>query len=321
MKGFIYKITNRVNNKVYIGQTHFTVEHRFKQHIKNFNIEHRQQPLYNAFAKYGLENFSVETLEECDTSRLDEREMFWIAKYDSFKNGYNATVGGHGGHLYVWTDDQYSEIKSLYMSGFTIKKIAEMYGTSAYTIKAIINSLNLKQKDPLDMNKVEREEFIEWYKNGASLKFLAQSYHVSPKRIKEFLTKYNVDLRVHSQLLLNPSLIDGIIADLYDGMPIKTIETKYHADQRTIKKILTQRGIDYKAYHSNKHKTQNGYKFITEETAHNVVSDYKEKKLTCVQITKKYGINWSTIYDLCKKYGVDYHRYNCSKSVQSPNKG
>ena len=65
MNGFIYKITNRVNNKMYIGQTRFTVEHRFKQHIKNFNIEHRSQPLYNAFAKYGIENFEVSVLEEC----------------------------------------------------------------------------------------------------------------------------------------------------------------------------------------------------------------------------------------------------------------
>ena len=76
MNGFIYKITNRVNNKMYIGQTRFTVEHRFKQHIKNFNIEHRSQPLYNAFANSGIENFEVSVLEECPIEKLNEREDY-----------------------------------------------------------------------------------------------------------------------------------------------------------------------------------------------------------------------------------------------------
>ena len=84
MKGFIYKITNRVNNKVYIGQTHFTIEHRFKQHIKNYNIEHRKQPLYMAFDKYGIDNFYIEALEEVECDKLDEREKMWleVGKHD-----------------------------------------------------------------------------------------------------------------------------------------------------------------------------------------------------------------------------------------------
>jgi hypothetical protein len=91
--------------------------------VKNFNIEHRQQPLYCAFAKYGLENFEVTTIEEVNVTQLDEREIYWIAKYDSFNKGYNATIGGSGGRIHYWTDEKYEEIRTLYLSGYTAYKI------------------------------------------------------------------------------------------------------------------------------------------------------------------------------------------------------
>lgn len=46
--------------------------------------------------KYGVSHFYPEAIEECDDSSLDSREVFWIQYYDSYKNGYNATIGGDG---------------------------------------------------------------------------------------------------------------------------------------------------------------------------------------------------------------------------------
>lgn len=54
------------------------------------------KPLYQAIRKYGVENFSFEVLEECDTSLLDEKEVYYINLYNSYKEGYNATLGGQG---------------------------------------------------------------------------------------------------------------------------------------------------------------------------------------------------------------------------------
>ena len=55
--GFIYKITNNINDKVYVGQTAGTLEERFKQHKKKINSEDRKTyPLYNAMRKYGIEH-------------------------------------------------------------------------------------------------------------------------------------------------------------------------------------------------------------------------------------------------------------------------
>ena len=248
MKGFIYKITNRVNNKVYIGQTHFTIEHRFKQHIKNFNIEHRQQPLYKAFAKYGLDNFYVEKVEEVECDKLNEREMYWIAYYDSFKNGYNATLGGNG-NIYQWTDSQYEEIKSLYLSGFTSKKIAELFNVSAYTIIGVLKSLKVKiRNNPMKMNNYEAKELIEQYQTGFNLTTLAKRYNTDRETVKRFLISKGVDIRVRSQILNNKELQNKLIDDFLDGKTYKDLETKYKTDTRTIKRILVINGINIKAY-------------------------------------------------------------------------
>lgn len=315
MNGFIYKITNRVNGKVYIGQTRFTVEHRYKQHIKNFNIEHRKQPLYMAFAKYGIENFTVETVEECPIEKLDEREIYWIAKYDSFKKGYNATQGGKG-NIITWTDNQYDEIKSMYLSGFTSKKIAEHFGVSAYTILGILRSMDVKIKhNPLDMNRMEREEFIQWYKNGASLKYLAKKYNTDKETVKRFLTKYGVELKNHSELLHNEEAQINAVNDFLSGMKYKDMELKYHADTRTIKKILVIHGINIKAKRGLRQTTKGAF-CMTDEQCLEAIKAYNDKDKVS-DIADRYGVNICTIYNLLKRYHVNCNRYNHSKSVQT----
>lgn len=100
MKG-IYKITNKLNNNCYIGKS-IDIERRFKEHKTHAFYQKEKnrewnKVLYRAIRKYGIENFSFEILEEVeDSSKLDEREMFWINFYDSYNNGYNETPGGDG---------------------------------------------------------------------------------------------------------------------------------------------------------------------------------------------------------------------------------
>ena len=318
MKGFIYKITNRVNNKVYIGQTHFTVEHRWKQHIKNYNIEHRKQPLYKAFDKYGLDNFYVEPIEEIDSDQLDEREMYWIAYYDSFKNGYNANIGGTG-KVYTWTDNQYEEIRSLYLSGFTTKKIAELYKVSAYTIIGVLKSMNVKlRNNPMDMNAYEAQELIRDYTTGFTLTTLAKRYNTDRQTIKRFLISKGVDIRKKSQILDNPELIRNLINDFLSGKRYTELEDIYHADTRTIKRILVINGINIKAYRGLRQTIQGAF-CLTDEQCLEAIKDYNSK-VKVKNIARKYKVDTSTIYELLKRYNVKCNRYNHSKSVQVPNR-
>ena len=93
---YIYKITNAINGKVYIGQTIKSLRHRFLQHVHNALRDRNYVDchLRKAMRKHGVDNFSIEPLEECDASMLNEREIYWISKYDSRRKGYNETDGG-----------------------------------------------------------------------------------------------------------------------------------------------------------------------------------------------------------------------------------
>ena len=101
MLGHIYKITNDINDKIYIGCCSTTIEERFSSHIKDFQKRYfEKRPLYDAMQKYGVEHFHIEEIESCDTSIMFEREVYWIQYFDSYGNGYNATKGGDGKLLY-----------------------------------------------------------------------------------------------------------------------------------------------------------------------------------------------------------------------------
>lgn len=90
----VYKITNTINGKCYIGKSSRDIEYRLEQHKNN----HNSRPhLQNAIKKYGINNFIFEIIEVCNTEEdCIIRERYWIEYYDSMNNGYNYTTGGEG---------------------------------------------------------------------------------------------------------------------------------------------------------------------------------------------------------------------------------
>ncbi len=85
----IYKITNKINGKVYIGQTSRTLNARWMQHIRNAKKGVKTK-FYNALRKYGAENFTVEVLcRAYSKEQLNDLEIYYIHKYDSINTGYN----------------------------------------------------------------------------------------------------------------------------------------------------------------------------------------------------------------------------------------
>jgi group I intron endonuclease len=93
--GKIYLIMNHITGKVYVGQTRYTLQHRFRQHIESAGKDN--SVLHKSIKKHGAENFTIELLEEVEHDKLNDREEYWIAKYNSvIPNGYNMTEGGGG---------------------------------------------------------------------------------------------------------------------------------------------------------------------------------------------------------------------------------
>lgn len=96
----IYKITNIINGKCYIGKS---TESYFKKRIYRHRKETSLTDTHfgRAIQKYGWDNFVVDIIERnIHAENINDREVYWIKYYDSFKNGYNSTLGGEGGNTY-----------------------------------------------------------------------------------------------------------------------------------------------------------------------------------------------------------------------------
>lgn len=97
MYGIIYKATNKINNKVYIGQTTRPLDERIYYHTyRAYNepeIEHTH--FINAIRKYGANNFVWEIIDEAESKEeLNSKEIYWIKQYNSIEKGYNIQYGG-----------------------------------------------------------------------------------------------------------------------------------------------------------------------------------------------------------------------------------
>ena len=145
----IYKIENKVNGKIYIGQS-VNIPRRWRQHRNtaiDSNKEEYGYPLYKAIRKYGLENFDFSVLEYCEPNILDEREKFYIKKFQAFTEGYNQTAGGTDGwHYFKINDDILAEIIDLLKnSNLTQLEIADKFDLNFTTISCINNGKTLRQ--------------------------------------------------------------------------------------------------------------------------------------------------------------------------------
>lgn len=149
---YIYKVTNKINGKIYIGKTVRTIKIRWKEHCSDYkkrNMEKR--PLYDAMNKYGIENFEISLVEECDGNILSEREKYWIEYYGSFKYGYNATIGGDGKPYldYDLVVATYKELKSC-------TDVAKKLNIDKSTVRYI---LNLKQEKIFSSSQILKMKY------------------------------------------------------------------------------------------------------------------------------------------------------------------
>lgn len=153
---YIYKISNDINDKLYIGKTLYTIERRWSQH-KN-NARNRKDlihiPLYSAMNKYGIDHFTIEQVEEiCDEKQLAEREQYWIKYYNTYNYGYNASIGGDGLQLY-----DYDYIWELWERGDTIKQIAAKIPCNDYVVRTVLDIHNVSTEERKQRSSYRQDE-------------------------------------------------------------------------------------------------------------------------------------------------------------------
>ncbi len=136
MKPSIYKVTNKINSKIYVGQTHRSLETRFDAHVamRLFPRKYGVRLLSLAISKYGKENFSIELIEELpegtSQSVIDEREIYWGNHYNSLSpNGYNLKLGF--GLRSKWSDEVKKKIgdahRNKIVSKETRRKLSKIF--------------------------------------------------------------------------------------------------------------------------------------------------------------------------------------------------
>lgn len=168
----IYKITNLINGHCYVGQSRH-IHKRWQDHkitSHNKNDKGYNYPLYKAFRKYGLVNFSFEIIEECTVEELNEKEHYWIKKLSP---EYNQTEGGdyqvHGSKL---TYAEVQEIRKILMDktkkDISYPQIAKMFGVHEDTIRDINTGRTWKESKlsyPLRISQFDctRTEKKIWY--------------------------------------------------------------------------------------------------------------------------------------------------------------
>lgn len=146
---YIYVITNNINGKQYVGKTRLSIQERFKEHIRESRKEKAaNRPLYLAFKKYGIEHFDIQLLEECSLLDSSTREIYWIGKLDSYKSGYNATLGGDGTFLrdYKSIAEKYLELKSEQL-------VADFFHCDLKTVKLACKEYNIPIKQSSQIAK------------------------------------------------------------------------------------------------------------------------------------------------------------------------
>ena len=213
MKGRIYKITNRINGKVYVGQTVKTLKERFQKHCWSTTEKdnyHLNMAIKKAIKKYGKENFTIELIEEVEQNKLDEREVYWISFYDSYKKGYNCSLGGQNGAtretILNWKEEN-EVIEAKYL-GFSSREIGEAYNIDRSTVKNIFNRHNLKM--PIKRNlesRINKDVFIQFLSTKPTCKDIENKFKICRCSVFNYLRRHNIEYNFSKSVQISASKV------------------------------------------------------------------------------------------------------------------
>ena len=263
---YIYIIRNKINSKVYIGQS-VNVESRFKGHIQDKDRKQYSSAIDGAIKKYGEENFWYEILEGPITN-YDEREKYWIKFFDSIApKGYNIMEGGSSPPIHrglksnksKFTKESIEELKALLLNpNITLSEIASYFNVSYRTI----SNFNL-----------------------------GKTYY--NKNIDYPIRKFQCSGE-HSNMVPD-DIVDKIIDDILNtDCPFTYIAKKYKVNHSQVTEINEGSVLRYKRVNLNYPLSKNREK-TSLDTVNKIKKDLIDGVLSKNQIAKKYEVSYNVV--------------------------
>ena len=229
--GYIYIIRNKKNDKVYIGQTTLTPEKRFLMHTKNSTLRQKSNiELYKAISSIGKDNFYVETLESnVPLNELDDREMYYIEKFDSCGNGYNSTMGGKGGFSFSKTEQK--EVLEYAKQGLTSIEIADIYGVNKATVLRFLHKSGFRYYGA-DVEKIKEMVCL-----GKTNKDIAKEIGIDKVSVSRILHRNGIRKHKIPVACRKDFDYESLKTDYENQIPIDDICEKYDISRTTFYRI------------------------------------------------------------------------------------
>lgn len=201
--------------------------------------------------KYGSENFYCELLEEnIPYENLDEREIYYIERFDSFHNGYNSTPGGDVKTIYKIED--VNDIIVRLQKGDLIKDIADDYDVCTHTIRRTLQAYGIDTPYIIQehskkeyLRTLPREEIKELYEKGLSHQKIADELGINQRSVSRVVKELGIGVRNiidYSSLDLDAILIDFERAKTGE-IKKKDVLEKYGLNQHSLKVIKKMKNI------------------------------------------------------------------------------
>lgn len=213
-----------------------TVHERFMNHMKPSTHKKRSSyKIYNAINKYGAENFYVETLEEnIPLDKLDEKEIEYIAEYDSYNNGYNSTPGGDGRIINKLNNED--ELLKLAKDGASPEELSIIFDVNKATIFRTCHKLGF-------YFRVDQNEIIELYECGYTNPQIAEILGCHPATVSRALKRTGKRRRRLPLDKRDNFDYNSLFTDYYNQMPMDDICKKYDISKTVFQRCRKDHGI------------------------------------------------------------------------------
>ena len=248
MKCYIYFIINQITNERYVGQT-TNFNRRKTEHFSKLKQGiHPNPKLQNSFNKYGEENFIINKIQFDDITKqeLDEQEIYYIKKYNSFNNGFNLTEGGTGGDTrskLSFEDFCFAYFGNKKYDGMT-NKTAKYLNCDSSTISAIRREEaydNFREK-ALNLSEEEKEKYLDNFIKIFDLKntkpWTKQTTLDDTTTLHVMCVVSSYGRGIESTILKHFNLSKGFIFHLMTGNGRKEVKEQYRLlSEEEIQKI------------------------------------------------------------------------------------